>query len=80
MAVDVRAELAALLGEAPVPAALEPAAAVAGPVAPGPWKVTARMSGGMVQISNNLQSRVVRKEEVETYLRRSMGRELGGLL
>jgi hypothetical protein len=68
MAVDVRAELAALLGEAPAP------------VAPGPWRVTARMSGGMVQISNNLQSRVVRKEEVETYLRRNSAMELGGLL
>jgi hypothetical protein len=35
----------------------------------GPWRVTARISGGLVQISNNHESRVIRKEEVETYLR-----------
>lgn len=34
----------------------------------GPWRVTARISGGLVQISNNHESRVIRKAEVETYL------------
>ena len=35
----------------------------------GPWRVTARISGGLVQISNHHESRVIRKAEVETYLR-----------
>ena len=35
----------------------------------GPWRVTARISGGLVQISNNHESRVIRKAEVEAYLR-----------
>ena len=34
-----------------------------------PWRVTARISGGLVQISNNHESRVIRKAEMETYLR-----------
>ncbi len=38
-------------------------------VPPGPWRVTARISGGLVQISNNHESRVIRKAEVEAYLR-----------
>jgi len=36
----------------------------------GPWRVTARISGGLVQISNNHESRVIRKAEVEAYLRK----------
>jgi hypothetical protein len=32
--------------------------------------VTARITGGLVQISNNHESRVIRKAEVETYLRK----------
>ncbi|MDM7952497.1 MAG: hypothetical protein QUV07_04655 [Cyanobium sp. CZS 25K] len=32
---------------------------------PGPWRVTAEVHGGRVQISNNRESRVVRKQEVE---------------
>lgn len=36
----------------------------------GPWRVTARISGGLMQISNNHESRVIRKAEVETYLRK----------
>ena len=36
----------------------------------GPWRVTARISGGLVQISNNNESRVIRKAEVEAYLRK----------
>ncbi len=35
----------------------------------GPWRVTARISGGLVQISNHHESRVIRKAEVEAYLR-----------
>ncbi|NQV11321.1 MAG: hypothetical protein HQ527_09195 [Cyanobacteria bacterium] len=38
------------------------------PGPPGPWRVTARISGGLVQISNNHESRVIRKAEVEAYL------------
>lgn len=34
----------------------------------GPWRVTARISGGLLQISNHHESRVIRKAEVETYL------------
>jgi hypothetical protein len=36
----------------------------------GPWRVTARITGGLVQISNNHESRVIRKAELETYLRK----------
>jgi hypothetical protein len=46
------------LGEKPVPS-----------VPAGHWRVTARISGGLVQISNNHESRVIRKAEVESYLR-----------
>ena len=35
----------------------------------GPWRVTASITGGLVQISNHHESRVIRKAEVETYLR-----------
>lgn len=35
-----------------------------------PWRVTARISGGLLQISNNHESRVIRKAEVEAYLRK----------
>ncbi|WP_255095128.1 hypothetical protein [Synechococcus sp. J7-Johnson] len=58
----VQDELAAVLGEAP-----------AGPAEPGPagpWFVTASITGGLVQISNNHESRVIRKAELETYLRK----------
>ena len=34
----------------------------------GPWRVTARISGGLLQISNQRESRVIRKAEVEAYL------------
>ena len=64
-----RDELAALLGESP--AALD-----ARPASPGPWRVTASMSGQKVQISNNHESRVIRKLELETYLRRNTTLEL----
>ncbi|WP_255105948.1 MULTISPECIES: hypothetical protein [unclassified Synechococcus] len=57
--VGVRDALAAVLGEAP-----------AGPAEPGPWRVTASITGGLVQISNNHESRVIRKAEVEAYLRK----------
>jgi len=36
---------------------------------PGLWRVTAKVSGGKVQISNHQESRVVPKEQVELYLR-----------
>ena len=36
----------------------------------GPWRVTARISGGLLLISNNHESRVIRKAEVEAYLRK----------
>lgn len=36
----------------------------------GPWRVTARISGGLVQISNHHESRVIRKAEVEAYIRK----------
>jgi hypothetical protein len=48
-----------VLAEEPIPS---------GPA--GPWRVTARISGGLVQISNNHESRVIRKAEVEAYLRK----------
>jgi hypothetical protein len=32
--------------------------------------VTARISGGLLQISNHYESRVIRKAEVEAYLRK----------
>ena len=66
--------LAEVLGERQLTAApsaappLRPSAASADS-APGPWRVTAQVHGGKVQISNNLESRVVRKAEVEVYLR-----------
>ncbi|MEA5414141.1 hypothetical protein [Synechococcus sp. BA-132 BA5] len=74
MPPSTRDLLAAVLGERPLtteksidasphspPAAADPS--------PGPWRVTAQMHGGRVQISNNRESRVVRKQEVEVYLR-----------
>jgi hypothetical protein len=36
--------------------------------------VTARISGGLAQISNNHESRVIRKAEVEAYLRKGKPR------
>jgi len=51
--------LGSVLGEKPISS--EPA---------GLWRVTARISGGLVQISNNHESRVIRKAEAETYLRK----------
>jgi len=84
MPVDVRADLAALLGEVPASA---PAAAPAGPVVPpprprhpGPWRVTARISGKQVQISNHHESRVVPAAMVETYLRQNARGAVGRLL
>ena len=54
-----RDQLGSALGEKPISS--EPA---------GPWRVTARISGGLVQISNLHESRVIRKAEVEAYLRK----------
>ncbi|MCP9844531.1 hypothetical protein KBY77_12505 [Synechococcus sp. Cruz-7E5] len=50
-------QLGPVLSEKPTPS--EPA---------GPWRVTARISGRLMQISNHHESRVIRKAEVETYL------------
>ncbi len=36
---------------------------------PGLWRVTGKLSGGLVQISNNRESRVVRNDQIELYLR-----------
>jgi hypothetical protein len=44
----------------------------------GPWRVTARITGGLVQISNLHESRVIRKAEVETYLRKGQALVTGG--
>ncbi len=58
--LGARDELAVLLGERPK----------APPVEPGPWRATASMTGGLVQITNNHESRVIRKAELESYLRK----------
>ena len=51
--------LATVLGEGP-PAASE---------GPGPWRVTGRLQGQRLQISNNRRSRVIRAVELEHHLR-----------
>lgn len=66
--------LAQVLGERQLtagPSALPPSRppAASADAAPGPWRVTAQVHGGKVQISNNRESRVVRKAELEVYLR-----------
>ena len=48
-----------------IPVATQPSATGAA----GPWRVTASITGGLVQISNHHESRVIRKAEVVTYLR-----------
>jgi hypothetical protein len=70
-----RENLAELLGEAPAAAVLQPEQpkVVAPPRATGtagPWRVTASITGGLVQISNHHESLVIRKAEVEAYLRK----------
>ena len=83
MPPSTRDLLASVLGELPVgasePASVQTAPAPASPhpsrppepltAHPGPWRVTAKMSGNQVQISNHRESRVVPKEQVEVYLR-----------
>ncbi|MCT0249061.1 hypothetical protein [Synechococcus sp. CS-205] len=67
--------MAGLLGETPAVAVLEPEQVQAVATQPsatgaaGPWRVTASITGGLVQISNHHESRVIRRAEVETYLR-----------
>jgi len=76
MSPSTRDLLASVLGELPLqtPSA-DPSAGQrlpehpSRPKVPGPWRVTAKISGGGVQISNNVESRVVPKEQVELYLR-----------
>lgn len=71
MPPSTRDLLAEVLGERQLTAApiAAPPSLPSADLAPGPWRVTAQVHGGKVQISNNLESRVVRKEEVELYLR-----------
>ncbi|WP_216923286.1 hypothetical protein [Synechococcus sp. CCAP 1479/9] len=74
MAPTTRDLLAEVLGErvlTATPNAAPPSRkpASSADVTPGPWRVTAQVHGGKVQISNNRESRVVRKAEVEVYLR-----------
>ncbi|PZV24962.1 MAG: hypothetical protein DCF18_01105 [Cyanobium sp.] len=57
MTPATRDQLGAALGEKPISSGQA-----------GPWRVTARISGGLVQISNKHESRVIRKAEVEAYL------------
>jgi len=67
--------LASVLGERPL--VTSPADPVVAPVAPppppqgppGPWRLTARVGASQLQISNQPESRVIRKVELETYLR-----------
>ena len=69
--------LASLLGESPQQAPSGPAQPqehplrARGPV--GPWRVTASASGGRVQISNNHESRLIPKAQLESYLRTPAG-------
>ena len=69
--------LASLLGESPLQAPAAPARPqehllrARGPA--GPWRVTASASGGRVQISNNHESRLIRKLHLEAYLRTPAG-------
>jgi len=37
--------------------------------AAGPWRVTAKASGGRLQISNRHESRLIPKAQLDTYLR-----------
>ena len=74
MPPSTRDLLAAVLGERPLTSEASVVASTHAPPAaadpsPGPWRVTAQMHGGRVQISNNRESRVVPKAQVETYLR-----------
>ncbi|MGL6135144.1 MAG: hypothetical protein ACRC1L_13295, partial [Prochlorococcaceae cyanobacterium] len=64
--------LASVLGELPqaqLPPPVQPPPQPTCTVVRGPWRVSAKVSSGQVQISNNLESRVVPKEQVEVYLR-----------
>lgn len=69
--------LASLLGESPqqAPSApSEPKQHLKSARCPaGPWRVTASASGGRVQISNNHESRLIPKAQLEGYLRTPAG-------
>jgi hypothetical protein len=75
MPPSTRDLLASVLGELPAehPIAAPPGTAGTPPPHPsghpGPWRVTAKLSGGQVQISNHRESRVVSRDQVELYLR-----------
>jgi hypothetical protein len=74
MPPSTRDLLAEVLGERPLTSEASVVASPHSPSAatdssPGPWRVTAQVHGGKVQISNNRESRVVPKAQLETYLR-----------
>ena len=69
--------LASLLGESPQQAPAAPAQPQEHPLRArgpaGPWRITASASGGRVQISNNHESRLIPKAQLESYLRTPAG-------
>ena len=71
---SIRDLLAEVLGERQLTAAPSAelpsrSSASSADLPPSPWRVTAQVHGGKVQISNNRESRVVLKAEVEIYHR-----------
>ena len=77
MPATARDLLASLLGESPQQAQPAPAQPQERPLRArgpaGPWRVTASASGGRVQISNNHESRLIPKAQLESYLRTPAG-------
>ena len=77
MPATVRDLLASLLGESPQQAPAASAQPQEHPLrakgTAGPWRVTASASGGRVQISNNHESRLIRKLHLDGYLRKQAG-------
>ena len=77
MPATARDLLASLLGESPQQAQPAPAQPQEHPLRTrgpaGPWRVTASASGGRVQISNNHESRLIRKLHMDGYLKKPAG-------
>lgn len=77
MPATARDLLASLLGESPQQAQPAPAQPQEHPLRArgpaGPWRVTASASGGRVQISNNHESRLIRKLHMDGYLKKPAG-------
>ena len=77
MPATARDLLASLLGESPQQAQPAPAQPQERPLRArgpaGPWRGTASASGGRVQISNNHESRLIPKAQLEGYLRTPAG-------